>query len=130
MNTWLNGIPVDPYSAGPAEVSLWRRHNDPVPHRHGVTEPDDEFEPSRYDRDAVEAAIDACRDPAWRDQMRRSIRVDTRAVEVVLQQNYRSAMFGERVCVYAENGGRRPVLDLPFRAEDYAGAWLPADGTG
>ena len=86
---------------------------------------DDSFAPSEFDADAVEAAIDACRDPDWRAHFRSFDALWRRGGEVLLQQNYRSAMFTAHPCVFRTHDGRRPILDLPFDQADYAGAWLP-----
>jgi murein DD-endopeptidase len=127
FNAWVGGVPHDPY-ARDGEVSLWLHHNNPLPvppgEREAAPSPST-FEPSRFDEHAIEIAIDACRDPDWRAHFRSIDSLHQRAGELIVQMNYRSAMFERHVDIYAEPSTRRPALDLPYRAEDYAGAWLP-----
>lgn len=124
LNTWLNGVPVDPYALD-GEESLWRRRNDPVPHD-GTTVPDDaSFRPSVWDEDAIEANTAAIRDPQVLARVRSYDRVDQRAAELITMIVFRPGIFREIAPVHAEQGERRPLLDLPFRAEDTPGAALP-----
>ena len=51
--------------------------------------------------------------------------LEERAAELVVMAVFRPGIFAEIAPVYAAEGERRPVLDLPFRAEDTPGAALP-----
>lgn len=118
-NVWLDGEPVDPFAAA-GEESLWRRRNDPVP---GAG--DERLGPSAWDASGVDAAIDACRDPVARDAMRALPTLETRGAEVLFQRSYRPTLFASFPPLYRGRSGRSPRLDLPFRAADFRGAWLP-----
>jgi len=122
-NVWLDGLPVDPFAV-PGEASLWRRRNDPVPLAEGDNG-DASFEPSVWDPDGVEAAIDACRDPGLREQLRAVMPLPQRAAAVLLKRSYRRALFDSLPPLYKARHERRPWLDLPFRASDFRGVWLP-----
>jgi murein DD-endopeptidase MepM/ murein hydrolase activator NlpD len=118
-NVWLNGEAVDPFAVD-GEESLWRRRNDPVP-----GSGDDRFTPSPWDEAGVDAAIDACLDPAVRDVMRALPTVEARAAEVLVLSNYKPTLFSSFPSLYRERFDRTPRLDLPFRKEDFRGVWLP-----
>ena len=116
FNTWLDGVPVDPF-ASPGEVSLWRTgDNEPVPDRAGDDEP---VPPSGFD-----AWIASCRHPDLRARLEALDDLERRACHTIFYANYYPTRFARRVSPYASRPARRPLLDLPFRAEDYAGiAW-------
>ncbi len=116
-NTWLNGLPVDPF-APPGELPLWRHGNEPVPYQGPL---DDVFPETAWALDALEAAIDACLDPALARTLRQVEGVDQRAVDTIFAMNYYPTRFSARPCLYAEPAPRAPLLDLPFRPEDYVG---------
>jgi murein DD-endopeptidase len=121
FNVWLDGEYVDPF-AEPQEVSIWRQHNDPVPFRPGLHEDDsDTFAPTRWDAERVERALDACEDPALAARLRAAPELGRRAMDTLFYQNYFPTRFSERVRLYSEPHERRPLLDLPFRAEDFDG---------
>jgi len=120
-NVWLNGEPMDPFAVA-GEASLWRRRNDPEPARDTG---DDRFAPTAWDASAVDAAIDACLDPPVREAMRALPTVDRRAAEVLVLRNYRPTLFSDAPALHRERFARAPRLDLPFRAADFRGAWLP-----
>jgi murein DD-endopeptidase len=122
-NTWLDGEPADPFAIE-GEPSLWREHNDPVPHR-GVVSSDNAFRPTEWDPAGVDAAIDCCRDPELRASMRAEPSLVARAAEVLVQRSYRPALFSEFPPVCRERFGRRPRLDLPFAHDDFVGVWMP-----
>jgi murein DD-endopeptidase MepM/ murein hydrolase activator NlpD len=122
-NVWLDGLPVDPFAVK-GEESLWRRRNDPVPAEDGASE-DEAFEPSAWDPDGVEAAIDACRDATLRAELRAVTPLPERAAAVLLKRSYRRALFDSLPPLYLARHTRRPRLDLPFRAGDFRGVWLP-----
>jgi hypothetical protein len=120
FNTWLDATPVDPF-AQEGERSLWRVHNDPRPHDGSAGEP---FEPTRWDMARVDAAIAACRYEPLRRTMEAVDDVARRAAELIVQRNYRAALFDAFPPVYERTHDRAPRLDLPFREDDYDGASL------
>jgi len=122
-NVWLDGLPVDPFAMD-SETSLWRRRNDPVP-VDGVAGAETTFTPSAWDPEGVEAAIDACREPHLREELRAVTPLPARAAAVLLKRSYRRALFASLPPLYRERHERSPRLDLPFRREDFRGAWLP-----
>lgn len=122
-NVWLNGEAVDPF-ATESEASLWRHRNDPAPPR-GETSGDASFMPTAWDASGVDAAVDACRDAVVRDAMRALPTVERRAAEVLVLRNYKPTLFAAFPAIYRERFERTPRLDLPFRAADFRGAWLP-----
>ena len=121
FNTWVNGDPSDPYAAD-REVSLWRRHNDPVPWDGEDPGDPDVFEPSSYDERGVADAIAAGKNPVMRSEMAAMPVLAERAAEVMFQRSYRPALFQEFPRIYAEEYAREALLDLPFRASDFVGA--------
>ena len=126
-NVWLNGEPTDPFAI-PGEASLWRGRDDPRPFDGSAPGEDARFEPSAWDENGVGAAIEACRDPSAREVCRSKPTLPERAAEVLVLRNYRPAMFESFPPLYRERFERRPRLDLPFRAEDFAGVAMPDDG--
>lgn len=128
FNVWLNGDAVDPFAEA-GEVSLFRRRNDPVPFRAG-RDPDDsdEFRPTSWDEEGVERAIAACDDGRLRDRLRAVVDLRQRAMDTLFHRNYFPTRFARRPLLYRERAERRPLLDLPFRAEDFEGiVFLDAD---
>jgi len=123
-NVWLNGEPVDPF-AREGEVSFWRQRNDPRPFDGTPAPGDEDVAPSDWDPQGVEAAIDACRDPAVRQRARALVALDRRAAEILLLRNYRKCILRGLPPLCRTPGARRPCLDLPFRAADFVGAALP-----
>jgi len=127
LNVWLNGEPVDPF-AREQEISLWRCRNAPRPYdpdRDGDAGDPEGFEPSDWDADGVEAAIEACRDREVREKARSFTSLERRAAEILFHRVLSSAAFDAFPPLYASTGPRRPCLDLPFREQDFRGAWLP-----
>lgn len=122
-NVWLDGEVIDPF-AKRDETSLWTRRNEPVPMESAPRE-DASLAPTPWDREAVDACVDACRDPSVRDYARALPTVGQRAAEVLVLRMYKPTMFGPMPRLTRERFAPRPRLDLPFRREDFAGAWLP-----
>jgi murein DD-endopeptidase MepM/ murein hydrolase activator NlpD len=123
-NVWLDGVPVDPF-ARPGEESIWRRRNDPAPHR---GPPDASFQPSEFDADAVHADIERCRSARTRRALLAIEPLPRRAAEVMLLRNYRPDRFDASPPLAGERHPRRPRLDLPLR--DFAGVFQgPAHAT-
>lgn len=123
LNVWLNGEPIDPF-AREGEVSMWRRHNDPAPYD-GTPAEGDAFAPSEWDPAGVAAAIDACRDAELREKTRHFASLERRAAEILFHRVLSSAAFDDFPPLYKQAGPRRAHLDLPFRKDDFQGAWLP-----
>lgn len=124
FNVWLNGEYIDPF-AREGEISMWRRRNNPAPY---LSEPHGDggndaghFEPAPWDEEGLAAVIEGCRDEELRARLLAVDDVDRRAVDTIFMRNY----FPTRFCVdrpiYAERFEKRPILDLPFQAEDYEG---------
>jgi murein DD-endopeptidase MepM/ murein hydrolase activator NlpD len=119
FNVLLDGVPVDPFAAD-GEVSLWRAQALPEPHR---DEQDDGMaEATRWDRDAVAAAIASCRDADLRQRLTAEANDDVRAAKLAVARLFLSHRFERRGRPLVDPGHeRRPWLDLPLRAEDYDG---------
>lgn len=97
--------------------------NDPRPYR---GEPVAEgFEESRWDPEAVEAGIRACRDPQMRAELLEAQPLYKRAALLLVSRNYRSAAFSAFPSLERETYVREPRLDLPLSAEEFDGCSLP-----
>lgn len=118
LNVLLGGEPVDPFAA-PGETSLWRS-GAPVPHR---GEPVEALPPTRWRHDAVDATIASCRDPELRASLEAEGDRDARSVATVVARFFMRHRFTTFVPL-CEAEPRRPVLDLPFSADDYDGAYF------
>jgi murein DD-endopeptidase len=116
-NVWLDGVPVDPFALA-GEESIWRRRNDPAPHR-GL--PDASFRPSEFDAGSVRASIEACRCAGTRRALLAIEPLPRRAAEVMLLRNYRPDRFDAAPPLAPERHPRRPLLDLPLR--DFVGVF-------
>lgn len=119
FNTWLNGRPVDPFAVD-GEVSIWRNHNAPTPYREG-DEAMEQPPASEWDLDALSAVIDGCLDRELQRELQATADVDRRAIDTIFMKNYFPTRFEVDAPIYAEEFERRPLLDLPFRPEDYDG---------
>ncbi len=126
-NTWVDGTPADPFAVtADGETSLWRTGNDPVPHHGGAVLDDADFAPSQWDGDAVATHVDLIADPAERDRVGGLDPAWRQGAEVVWCRAMRAPMFtGAGPAPFAEPGGRRAVLDLPYRRQEVAGVRLP-----
>jgi len=56
--------------------------------------------------------------------------LERRAAEILFHRVLTPAAFAAFPPLYRSAGPRRPLLDLPFLREDFAGAWLPSAGAG
>ncbi len=122
LNVVLNSKPVDPFGAN-GEPSMWRTGNDPLPFDgHGGEEP---FEPTDWNPALLDAAIEDCTDPAERNYLRGFTDIRTRAAEIVNHRMFFSTIFRDFPPLYDREYPRRPVLDLPFRPQDYTGVKMP-----
>lgn len=113
----LDGEPVDPWSEDAAD-SLWRAGGEPTPARDAG---DDAWEPTAWSSAAVDASIASCRDPAWRDRLSSVADLDERGPAVAFARMLSSHRFEAFPALVEPPHGRRPHLDLPFRAADYDG---------
>ncbi|MEM9692010.1 MAG: M23 family metallopeptidase [Myxococcota bacterium] len=122
----LNGAPVDPWAA-PGEISLWRRHNDPVPYDldPGAEEPT--LEPTRWSEDAVAETIASCRDPALKRRLLSIPDLALRGPMTALERRTHRFRFGLERQLTEETYPRRAVFDLPVAASDHVGAVFADD---
>lgn len=125
LNVWLNGEYIDPF-AREGEVSMWRRRNNPSPFlassRPSI--PVDEaahFQPGPWDEEGLGEVIEGCRDPELKAQLLAVEDINRRAVDTIFMRNYFPTRFGVNRPIYAQTYEKQPILDLPFRAEDYVG---------
>lgn len=116
FNTWLNGIPVDPFTWSDLE-SLWRRGNRPVPFQSG--EQKEPFTPSAYNAPKLAQLIESCITPQVKARLMAIPELTYRAAETIIEMNYYPTRFPEKMHVYQEHHPRQPVLDLPFQASDF-----------
>lgn len=122
-NTWLNGIPVDPFGVG-VEASLWKSGGMPLPYSPSVGTKEEVFAPSRYNDARVAEAIAECKTERVRERLSEITDLQFRAAEVIAEMNYYPTRFFRRVSVYSEEFPRTPILDLPFNREVFDGAVL------
>ncbi|MFK7991223.1 MAG: M23 family metallopeptidase [Sandaracinaceae bacterium] len=125
-NVWLDGRYVDPF-APPGEVSLFLTGNAPTPYTGTAADARAESLPEAcWDPDAVEAALRACRSPSSRADIESADTDDTRAMSALFHLAYFPTRFEDPpASLYREVHGRKPRLDLPFRAADYDGIRFP-----
>ena len=116
-NVWLNGEPVDPFAFG-QESSLWLGGDMPQPIA-GTAQED--FRPSTYDAERVQANIDTCLTASSRQELSAIHDLERRAARTIIEMNYYPTRFPERHLPYAEPAARTPRLSLPFSAEDFDG---------
>lgn len=120
FNVWLDGEYVDPFAID-GERALWLHGNDA---RTAEGDERDDFEPTAWDAARVDAAIDACRDPAVREELRSTRELDRRAMNVLFQQNYFPGRFSTRVPLFDVRHPRSGRLTLPFLRADYTRVWM------
>ena len=123
LNVLLNGIPEDPFALeDQGEIPMWRTGNDPVPHS---GPPDTDFRPTEWNPDLLDRAIAECVDPEEQEHLRGIPDLEKRAVEVIIYRTFYGPLFRSFPPLYEKEYLREPVLDLPFRAQDYDGVRLP-----
>jgi murein DD-endopeptidase len=126
LNVVLNSKPVDPFGLDGVEPGMWRTGNDPQPHREaGPGDADHQFAPTQWDPALLDAAIDDCTDPRECEYLRGFPDITVRAAEVINHRMFYTTIFKDFPPLYPEEYPRRPVLDLPFLAEDYQGVSMP-----
>lgn len=119
FNTWLNGVPVDPFAA-PGEVSIWLGGDEPEP----VTSESPEapaFEASPWDGGAVDALIESCVDPELRRELSAIQDVQIRGANTVFYKNYFPTRFRAELNPYSQEFARLPMMDLIFSKDEYDG---------
>ena len=123
FNVWLDGVPVDPFPHaqpdGTQAESMWRAGPLPLPAPSG--DAGTTWHASSYDAVAVDQAIAACRTERIRERLQEETSPALRAANVIAEMNYYPTRFTQHIQVYRERHDRRPLLDLPFRAEDIEG---------
>jgi len=120
LNTWLDGVPVDPFPRGD-EASLWRGGALPMPVDGDETDAVP-FSPSAYSETRVDEAITTCKTASTRARLAAIEPLSARAAGTIIEMNYYPTRFPSRVHVYAEEHPRSPRLDLPFSRDDFDGA--------
>lgn len=122
-NVFLDGRHTDPFAeVGSDEVSMWAGGEPLPPGAASVNEP---YEPSGLDEPALRDCAASCRDPARRARLAAIPDPVVLAAELLSETTYFPTRYERRPPPYLESHPRRPVLSLPFREEDYVGAWLP-----
>ncbi len=123
LNTWLNGVPVDPFPHD-GQRSMWRFGDRPLPSQR----PDDtSWVPCSFDPDRVAQGIAACVTPEVRERLQHISDRDQQVAALLTAQLYYPTRFSERICPYPEPHPRRPVLDLPFQAGAFDGVVFADD---
>ncbi|TNE45305.1 MAG: M23 family metallopeptidase [Deltaproteobacteria bacterium] len=126
FNVWLNGDYVDPFArVGSDEESLWKAGSHPLPHQGPTLPIEEEYEPSPWDAEQVQAAIDSCKVDKLRQRLEDMDDISQQAMLIHMQGHYFPGRFSERPHLYSKTYPRTPWLDLPFRAEDFIGVTYP-----
>lgn len=118
FNVWLNGAYVDPFT--PDGVSLWRRHNDPVPCPPNEVGAHDHVE-SDFDDAALEACLRDCVHDGARGEIESAPTREQRFGAALFHTCYFPTRFRQLRSLYRSVHPRAPWLDLPFTARDYDG---------
>jgi hypothetical protein len=116
FNTWLGGVPVDPFDADPT-LCLWRGGQSPGPA--GPLPDESEPAPTRWHRAGVEALIASCQNAGMRAELDGLGDDDLRAANAVFYRNYFPTLFAGGVDVVGAPVERTQRLDLPF--SDFSG---------
>ena len=124
FSVWLNGASIDPFSAGD-ERPIWREGNDPLP---SALTPEEPYEPTPFEEEAVTAAIEACSAAEIRALLAFEPRLDRRAMNVQFHRNYYPTRFTATPPLHAQTFPREPRLTLPFSPDDFTGLFLPPVG--
>ena len=112
MNVWLNGEAVDPFS-GKEEDSMWI-NGFPV-----FEDQEDDYIPSEYDVEKVDAGIQACLDPHVRLALESGQTLEEKASHLLMQQNYYPTRFSQRISPYTSEAQRSERLRIPFSSQDF-----------
>ncbi|HQY60206.1 MAG: M23 family metallopeptidase [Myxococcales bacterium] len=119
-NVWLNGVAVDPF-ASDSEVSLWRDHNAPTPHRAADGGEPEVLPDTDLDLVGMSDALALCKDRRVRAELAAIRDPGLLATRLVFQHVTYPLRFSAAPRVYRSERPRAPRLDLPFRAEDFDG---------
>jgi len=123
LTVLLNGNPTDPF-AMPGETPLWLNGNDPIPH----TGPhDSDFQPTVWSETLIDNAIAECTDASERKYLRSITDIEQRAAETINHRMFYNTLFASFPPLYEKEYERRPIFDLPFRAQDFDGVLFPDD---
>ncbi len=125
-NVWLNGVPVDPFpytdSEGNKHASLYRAGDMPLPYEpSGNSEEDHAFTESSFNEEAVKAVIDGCLTQSARDKLNVYEDLYQRASHTICEMNYYPTRFPVTPNMYDKEYPRTPMLDLPFKPEEFNG---------
>jgi len=124
FNVWLNGQYIDPFALQDSEqISLWRAGAHPLPH--DATEDSEDYKPTDWDTESIQQGIEACKNADIRQKLLAIQDTGQQAMFLLMQQNYYPTRFASRPSLYKEAFSRIPLLDLPFRAEDFIGVTYP-----
>ncbi|MCP4438287.1 MAG: M23 family metallopeptidase [Aureispira sp.] len=116
FNVWHNCEPIDPF---PYEdlTTLWMGGQLPTP----PESKEHNFQPSVYNADRVEEAINACKTAKSREKITAHEELKYRAAHTIIEMNYYPTRFESRINIYEQEHPRKPSLDLPFSIEDFDG---------
>lgn len=123
LNVFLNTTPTDPFAIEEnGETSMWLNGNNPVPH---AGPPEYDYEPTEWDEQLIENAISECIEEKERERLRAIKDIEKRAMETINLRTFSSPLFTSFPPMYKQTYKRRPVLDLPFKSEDFDGITFP-----
>lgn len=114
FNVWLNGESIDPFPHNGKE-SIWRNGEMPAPADNNKHD----FTPSAYNEEKVNEAISYIKTPSAKERILSKKELKQKAAHTVIEMNYYPTRFKKRVNVYEKEHPRQPLLDLPFKAEDF-----------
>ena len=115
FNAWLNGESIDPFAHNGKE-SLWK--NGALPAAAENLEEFD-FTPSAYNEAIVLELVALCKTPSARERIANKEILKDKAAHLIIEMNYYPTRFDTRRNVYDKEYPRQPLLDLPFKAEDF-----------
>lgn len=111
FNTWLDGEPVDPFSTGSGEASLWRGGDAPGP----ALPTDEPFpEPTAWNMDGIAKLVDDCKNTEFRDELMGIGDAELRAANTVFYRNYYPNLFDQSIPLVMRKNERSGRLDMPF----------------
>jgi murein DD-endopeptidase len=118
FNVWLNGEPVDPF-AHDGKPPLWRAGEMPTPYKGETLE--ETFTPSNFIDEKVKGVLSACLTQSTREKLERYENIYERASHTICEMNYYPTRFPVKENMYDKVYERKPVLDLPFHANEFDG---------
>ena len=81
-----------------------------------------EYEPSRYDEDAIDEIITSCKTPRIRAWLNGLEPLEKKGAYTICEMNYYPTRFNKRQSPYAKEYARTPRLYMPFSKDDFDGA--------